>query len=199
MIICTHQVCHIGRFELHKLDAGAELLLIEEHLGQQQRQQEQQQREHGRGQPQQWGEQWRCWEGGGGEDELAAEVSITITTIIVAMINIIIITICKGHPHSHLEVWHYNFIIHLLPHLRFASSSPASWLTISTQIIINVNQKLLGNNKSCKSAVRARRKHNKSPHFLSRSHEIHAFVSPLFTFSFIFSSLAAMYWWLDDT
>ena len=60
MIMDNDQVCHIGRFELHKLDAGAELLLVEEHLGQQQQQQEQQQREHGGGQHQQWGKQWRC-------------------------------------------------------------------------------------------------------------------------------------------
>ena len=60
MIMGNDQVGHIGRPELHKLDAGAELLFVEEHLGQQQRQQEQQQREHGRGQPQQWGKQWRC-------------------------------------------------------------------------------------------------------------------------------------------
>ena len=113
MIICTHQVCHIGRFELHKLDAGAELLLIEEHLGQQQRQQEQQQREHGRVQHQQWGKQWRCSEGGGGEDELAAEVSITLTTAIIITSSAKVISF-EAHPFPHLELRHHIFIDHLL-------------------------------------------------------------------------------------
>ena len=149
MIICTHQVCHIGRFELHKLDAGAELLFVEEHLGQQQRQQEQQQREHGRGQHQQWGEQWRCWEGGGGEDELAAEVSITLTTAIIITSSAKVISF-EAHPFPHLELRHHIFIDHLLLISNFPvhhwydnwnSPHQISWSIKIRNIMINKNQK----------------------------------------------------------